>query len=133
MSDIKPARRRTPHEFRSLPVREWPEALRTAWEEACRPGIRLKPGGKASYLKEVSRNDYTNRCGAFLGFLQRTGKLDLPGSAAPLVTPSNVERYIAELKVRLSSGALWNAISKLRRAAELLDPKHGRSLAFRDR
>ena len=35
---------------RSLPVHEWPDADRRAWEDACRPGSRLKPGGAASYL-----------------------------------------------------------------------------------
>jgi hypothetical protein len=29
---------------RSLPIHEWPNADRLAWEDACRPGIRLKPG-----------------------------------------------------------------------------------------
>ena len=41
LSDGKSALRR-PH---SLPVREWPDADRRAWEEACRAGSRLKPGG----------------------------------------------------------------------------------------
>src|ERR1700719_2632705 len=76
----------------------WPKADRTAWEEACRPGHRFKPGGAASYLAEVSRQDFASRYGAFLGFLQRTGRLDLQAAAAAQVTPSNVKPYIAELK-----------------------------------
>ena len=32
---------------RSLPLQEWPDADRRAWEEACRPGSRLKAGGAA--------------------------------------------------------------------------------------
>ena len=51
---------------RSLPVSEWPDADRQAWEAACRPGIRLKPGGSADYLAEVSREDFARRYGAFL-------------------------------------------------------------------
>ena len=62
---------------RSLSANEWPYADRSAWQEACRPSCRLKPGGHASYLGEVSREDFARRYGAFLGFLQRTGKLDL--------------------------------------------------------
>jgi len=38
---------------RSLRVSEWPESDRNAWEEACRPGSRLKSGGVASRLAEV--------------------------------------------------------------------------------
>src|SRR5215216_6996628 len=30
-------------QFRSLPVHESPEADQRAWQEACRPGFRLKP------------------------------------------------------------------------------------------
>jgi hypothetical protein len=54
---------------RSLPIGEWPEADRAAWEKACRPGQRLKSGGSASYLAEASRQDFASRYGAFLGFL----------------------------------------------------------------
>jgi hypothetical protein len=49
---------------RSLPVSEWPDAERCAWEEACRPGSRLRPGGVASCLAEVSRDDFARRYGA---------------------------------------------------------------------
>ena len=123
-TDTKRARKRSSHAGpRSLPIREWPKADRTAWEEACRPGHRFKPGGAASYLAEVSRQDFANRYGAFLGFLQRTGRLDLQAAAAAQVTPSNVKPYIAELKSRdVTSVTVWNCVYKLRRAGELLDP-----------
>src|SRR5260370_32818285 len=104
---------------RSLPVNEWPDADRRAWEDACRPGARLKPGGAASYLAEVSRDDFARRYGAFLGFLQRTGRLDRSAAAAAQVTPSNVEAYIAERTARVRSVTVYNCIYKLRRV-ELL-------------
>ena len=107
---------------RSLPISEWPDADRQAWEDACRPGIRLRPGGSASYLAEVSREDFARRYGAFLGFLQRRGSLELNAAAATQVTLSNVEPYITELKARVRSVTVWNCIYKLRRAAELLTP-----------
>jgi integrase len=105
---------------RSLLVNEWSDADRRAWEDACRPGARLKPGGGASYLAEVSRDDFARRYGAFLGFLQRTGRLDRGAAAAALVTSSNVEAYIAELTARVRSVTVYNCIYKLRRAAQLL-------------
>ena len=43
---------------RSLPVSEWPDADRSAWEAACRPGSRPKPGGVASRLAPASRDDF---------------------------------------------------------------------------
>lgn len=107
---------------RSLPLNEWPNTDRRAWEDACRPGSRLKQGGTASHLAPVSRDDFARRYGAFLGFLQRSGQLDQHVAAATQVTLSNVEAYITELKPRVRSVTVWNCIYKLRRAAELLAP-----------
>jgi hypothetical protein len=106
---------------RSLPVVEWPEADRRAWTEACRPGSRLKPGGSASYLAQVSRDDFARRYGAFLGFLERNGLLDRGAAPAVQVTLTNVQSYIADLTSRVSSVTVWNCVYKLRRAAELLN------------
>ena len=89
--------KRSPRGPRSLPIAEWPEADRSAWEDACRPGRRLKPGGAASYLAPVSRQDFARRYGAFLGFLQRDGRLSREVAAAAQVTVPNVEAYIADL------------------------------------
>ena len=111
------------HDYpRALPVHEWPDADRSAWEDACRPRSRLKPGGAASYLAPVSRDDFCRRYGAFLGFLQRTGRLKRDAAAAAQVTLSNVEAYITDLTARVRSVTVWNCIYKLRRAAELLAP-----------
>jgi integrase len=107
---------------RSLPVDEWPDADRRAWKSACRAGSHLKPGGAASYLAAVSRNDFANRYGAFLGFLQRSGRLQRNTAAAAQVTLPNVEAYIADLTARVRSVTVYNGIYKLRRAAELLAP-----------
>jgi integrase len=107
---------------RSLPVSEWPAADRLAWDQACRAGSRLKPGGGASHLGEVSRDDFARRYGAFLGFLQRSNRLEQHAGAATQVTVPNVEAYIADLKARVRSVTIWNCIYKLRRAAELLAP-----------
>src|SRR5215831_12076222 len=107
---------------RSVRVSEWPESDRNAWEEACRPGSRLTPGGVASRLAEVSRDDFARRYGAFLGFLQRNGRLEPYAGAATQVTLPNVEAYITDLKARARSVTAWNCIYKLRRAAQLLAP-----------
>jgi integrase len=107
---------------RSLPVHEWPDADRRAWEDACRPGARLKPGGSASYLAPVSREDFARRYGAFLGFLQRTRRLERDAGAATQVILPNVETYIADLAARVRSVTVWNCLYKLRRASQLLAP-----------
>ena len=98
---------------RSLPVNEWPEADQHVWAEACRPGTRLKPGGSASYLAPVSQHDFANRYGAFLGFLQRNGRLNHDLAPAAQVTPPSVEAYMAELVTRVRSATTYNCIYKL--------------------
>jgi integrase len=109
------------HEYpRSLPVSEWPADDQRAWEQACRPSSRFKPGGASRHLAKVSRDDFARRYGAFLGFLQRTDRLQPHRGAATQVTLSNVEAYIVDLKARVRSTTIWNCIYKLRRAAELL-------------
>jgi integrase len=107
---------------RSLPIHEWPDADRRAWEDACRPGSRLKPGGSASYLAPVSRDSFARRYGAFLASLQRNGRLDQDDAAAAQVTPANVAAYVDELTARVRSVTTYNCIYHLRRAAELLAP-----------
>jgi integrase len=107
---------------RSLPVNEWPAADQHAWGEACRPGLRFKPGGAASHLAQVSRDDYAKRYGAFLGFVERTSGLQLDAAAAALVTVANVEAYVTELNDRVRSVTVYNCISMLRRTARVLAP-----------
>jgi integrase len=85
-------------------------------------GSRLKPGGVASYLAQVSRDEFARRYGAFLGFLQRSARLDRGAAAATQVTLPNVEAYIADLKARVRSVTVYNCIHQLRRAAQLLAP-----------
>jgi integrase len=116
-------RQRKEHQYRSLPIQEWPDSDRKAWEKASRPGVRLRPGGSASHFAEASLKDFTSRYGAYLGFLQRSGKLNLKAAvAAAQVTRSNVKAYTAELKGRVSSVTVWNCVYKLRRASQLLNP-----------
>jgi site-specific recombinase XerD len=116
-------RQGTGHQYRSLPIQEWPDSDRRVWEEACRPGIRLKPGGRASHFAEASLKDFTTRYGAYLGFLQRRGVLNAKALAAAQVTRPKVKAYVAELKDRVSSVTIWNCVYKLRRASQLLNPK----------
>src|SRR5262249_20429473 len=122
LSPNRAASNSAPDYPRSLPVGEWPDADRHAWEAASRPGSRLKPGGVASHLAQVSRDEFARRYGAFLGFLQRSNRLEETWGAAAQGTLSHVAAYIADLKDRVRSVTAWNCIYKLRRAAELLAP-----------
>jgi integrase len=98
--------------------RRWP----LGWEQACRPAQRLQRGGAASHLAGVSQADIANRYGLYLDFLQRNGRLDPAMGAMTLVTPDNVNEFIAELQARVRSVTVWNSVYKLRRAAQLIAP-----------
>ena len=107
---------------RSLRFEEWPISDRLAWMEACRPAQRLQRGGAASHLAPVSQADIARRYGLFLDFLQRHGLLNHSMGVVALVTPSNVDAFIAELQARVRSVTVWNSVYKLRRAAQLMAP-----------
>ena len=99
------------------------QADRNAWNAACRPAARLRPGGAAGHLKPVTRDDLARRYASFLSFLDRRGLLRSEELAAANVTLDNVVAYVAELKDRVSSVTVFGSIYKLRRAAQLIDSK----------
>jgi integrase/recombinase XerD len=97
---------------RSLPIDKWPEADRFAWAAACRPIERLRRGGAASHMLDVTRRDLARRYGYFLDHVRRT-EGELKAGAICLVTPDRVGRYIAELNGRVGSVTLHGSIYKL--------------------
>jgi integrase len=107
---------------RSLPIGEWPASDRLRWAEACWPAQRLKRGGAASNLATVSQDDIANRYGLYLNYLNRNGRFDPAQNAMALVTPDDVNGFVAELQARVRSVTVWNSVYKLRRAAQLIAP-----------
>src|SRR4029453_15811778 len=107
---------------RSLPIDLWPEADRTAWISACQPRQRLKRGGAASHMKEITRDDLARRYGYFLDCMDRRRLSDLNNAAGAHVTPEKVDGYLRELTARVGSVTVQGSIYKLRRACELIDP-----------
>src|SRR4029453_7065986 len=107
---------------RSLPRDRWPEADRSAWAIARRPAERLRRGGVASHLKDITCRDLERRYGYFLDHVQRSERLDRNGKAASYVIPERVDHFIAELQARVSSVTVYGSISNLRPLAPLLLP-----------
>jgi site-specific recombinase XerD len=118
----KATRGQTEQSVRSLPIHVWPIADRAAWEEACRPSVRLKRGGAASHMRTVTQEMLTKRAGYFFDFLLRSGRLEMNAPAGAQVTPENVEAYVAELKDRVKSVTVYGSIQKLRRFVQLVAP-----------
>jgi hypothetical protein len=119
---VPSASARSRQKVRSLPFDQWPQADRAAWTAACRPAERLRRGGAASHLKDITRRDLARRYGYFLDHVQRFEGVDRNAKAASYVTPDRVDRYVAELQERIRSVTVYGSVYKLRRMAELLDP-----------
>ena len=107
---------------RSVPFAEWSEADRFASTAARRPAERLKRGGAASHMRDITFRDLTRRYGYFLDYVQRTERLDKAAGVAAYVTPDRVRAFVAELQARVGSVTVYGSIYKLRRMAEVLDP-----------
>lgn len=114
--------RRSPTTVKAVAIHEWPRADQETWSAACRPAERLKRGGAASHMKAVTRADLVKRYGLFLDHVRRLEGLDPNVPAAAYVTQDRVERYCAELQVRVRSVTAYGSIYKLRRMAQLLAP-----------
>ena len=109
--------------MRSLPLACWPPADREAWQEACRPHVRLRCGGAAAGMKPVTQADLASRYGYFLDHLNRCGVLDLAAPASAHVTPGAVESFLAEVRSIWRSVTQAQSTYKLRRMAEILAPE----------
>ena len=119
---MKPTQSFDAGQVRSLPLELWPEADRSAWAAACGPAERLKRGGAAAHMKEITRRDLARRYGYFLDHVERTEGFDRNAQAAAYVTPDRAERFRTELEARVSSVTVYGTIYKLRRMSQLLLP-----------
>ena len=75
---------------RSLPPDQWPSSDQRAWAVACQPAERLKRGGAASHMRDITRRDLGRRYGYFLDHIERTDGLDPQASPASYVSPDRV-------------------------------------------
>ena len=83
---------------------------------------RLKRGGAASPLKDVTRRDLARRYGYFLDYVERSEGVDRNAEAAGYVTLDRVVCFLAELRARVRSVTAYATIYKVRRTAQLLAP-----------
>lgn len=109
---------------RSLRPAEWPAADRRAWEAARAPAGRLRRGGAAAHLAQITRDDLERRYGYFLDYLAREDLIDPTAPAAGQVTPERITGFLSELRERVRSVTVAQTIYKIRRMAEILAPEH---------
>ena len=108
--------------LKSLPIGDWPQPDREAWDAACRPAIRLRRGGSASHLAARTREDLQKRYGYFLTFLKESRRFDAAASCESLLTPGNVDALVHRMRNEWSATTLFMTIQKLKQIARHLAP-----------
>ena len=106
----------------SLPIGDWPQPDREAWDAACRPAVRLRRGGSASHLAARTRDDLQKRYGYFLTFLKECHRFDAAASCKSLLTPENVDALVHRMRNEWSATTLFMTIQKLNQIARRLAP-----------
>lgn len=107
---------------RSLPLAEWPDAERSAWNSARRVGRRFAPGGPASRFCQETCDDLERRYGQFLNYCRRTGRLEGSTEPGALVEPTAIAGFVVELQARVRSVTVARTIYKVCRTARLIAP-----------
>jgi len=113
---------------RACPLRDWPTIDREAWERACVPARRLKPGGSAAHMKPSTRASMIRAYGYLLDFCLRNCIFDKDAERAGHVTPEIIDAFVRVLRDRVGSVSRASYIGKIRRIATLLAP--GRDFAW---
>ena len=117
-----------------IPLSDWPDADRKAWEAALEIGDIFADGGVAARWRPATRADALNGYAYWLRFLvdQDPALLDLePGARA---TPDLIHAYLKTLLLRMSAmsaaAALGHLVLALRAIAPVYDLTHLRTLQY---
>ena len=108
--------------MRACPLEDWPTVDREAWERACVPAQRLRPGGGAAHMKTSTQNTLRRAYGYLLAFCRSGGMLDRDAEPAAHVTPEFIDAFVSAVHERVGSVTLLVYVEKIRRIAKILAP-----------
>lgn len=113
----------------ALPVADWPELDRAAWQRATAPATSLfGPGAAAAKLRPATVAARAEALANWFGFLQGRGELDRSNSI-DLVTPERLDLYVAEQRRRSNrNSTIAHRLEGLHAALRLIAPN--RDLRF---
>ena len=108
---------------RCMPLQEWPEGDRAAWEVARSPASDVfSAAGAAAHWRPHTCRSVENGYGRWLTYLDRVGALGPETKAGNRVTVERLRSYIDELSEQISSTTLAGRIRDLNIALRIIDP-----------
>jgi integrase/recombinase XerD len=110
-----------------LPIEEWPELDRQAWEFANRDGDLLTGRGPAAHWKPKTRLTARKAYGNWLRFLKDNDRLESVPSIGSRLNEQNLRNYIASLRARASPNTVLTQLAHLSSAIAAMDPMADRS------
>ena len=110
---------------RCLPLVDWPEQDRAAWEAAMLPGDIIDGTvGAGFHWRDETREKHRKGYGRWLTFLLRSDKVTGEQHPADRVTVENVRDYIAELQTQdVGSWTLWGRLAELLSGIRVMAPQ----------
>src|SRR5260370_5391833 len=105
-----------------LPVAQWPEPDRAAWEAAHHRGGLLDDDGLAMSWAPVTTGLIAAGYGRFLSYLAESEGLDPRAFPRDRITRPRVEAYVAHLREHNHSSTIAGRVLQLGRAAAVLAP-----------
>ena len=111
-----------PEKIRTCPLCDWPDADREAWDRACVPTRRLKPGGAAARMKSSTRTGLMRAYGYLLDFCRRNGIFDERAEAGAHVTPEILDAFVRDLHNRVGSVTQAIYVGRIRQMFRVIAP-----------
>jgi hypothetical protein len=110
------------HDYRRLPIEEWPARDRAIWTEGVERKGLFDAAGAGANWSERSRRKTAGGYGYWLSWLQAQGGCDPNLAPAERVTPKRAAAYIAELRAERADYTVVCRIQELFDALRVLAP-----------
>ena len=109
---------------RCLPLKNWPEPDRLAWEAALVPGDLLDGTmGPGHHWSADTREKYRKGYGRWLTFVIGSGRFDPAFMPADRISREAVRDYLGELETQVASWTVWGRLAELLAVAKAIAPE----------
>lgn len=109
---------------RCLPLTDWPEPDRLAWEAALAPGDLLDGTmGPGHHWSADTREKYRKGYGRWLTFVIGSGQFDPTIAPVDRITGDAVRDYLGELETQVMSWTVWGRLAELLAVAKAIAPE----------